>query len=257
MMTLKEFKDRYPKIAFNDDPSKRNRDHFLFQLDTAPIHPASYDVKNIKLYAGVITWNPKVYSQLSSWGANVFKIGEYPRFNDYGRIEEHTPIYEKEGVCVIQHDVVHDISHRQTETMMGITGMSQFAYGKNEFGGRYHKAELHNKTDKIRALDKHRFSICFENVYHPLWSHNYLSENIFDCFRAKTIPVYLGASNIDELVPPNFFINYNDFRNIDELSEYLVNFDMAVYEELTEKSYNWAIANQWNPNKLVTAFNKL
>jgi hypothetical protein len=32
-MTLTEFKDRYQKIAFNDDHSKRNRDHFLFQLD--------------------------------------------------------------------------------------------------------------------------------------------------------------------------------------------------------------------------------
>lgn len=256
-MTLRDFKDRYPQIAFNDDPAKRNRDHYLFQMDTAIISPASYDVKNIKLYKGVITWNPKVYSQLSSWGANVFKIGEYPRFNDYGVIEEFTPISEKEGVCSIEHNVIHDISHRQTGVFMDIVGLPHFAYGKESYGGQYHKGELHTKTDRVRALDKHKFAICFENVYHPLWSHNYLSENIFDCFRAKTIPVYLGASNIDELVPPHFFINYNDFRNSDELSEYLVNFDMGVYEEITEKAYHWAITNQWNPNKLVAAFNKL
>ena len=140
---------------------------------------------------------------------------------------------------------------------MDITGFPHYAYGTSYFGGRHHKGELRTKADKINALSRHKFVVCFENVYHPLWSHNYLSENIFDCFRAKTIPIYFGAYNIDELIPPNFFINYNDFRNADELSEYLLSFEDDVYSEIVEKSYHWAIANQWNPTRLIAAFNKL
>jgi len=256
-MSQQEFIDRYPHIAFNDDPRKRNKDHYLFLLDTASISPAGYDPKVIRLYKGVITWNPKVFSQLSSWGANVFKIGEYPRFEDYGTIEEYPELAQKEGVAVVQHKVRHDMSTKQSEVFMDITGFPHYAYGTGDFGGRHHKGELRTKADKINALSRHKFVVCFENVYHPLWSHNYLSENIFDCFRAKTIPIYVGAYNIDELIPPNFFINYNDFRNADELSEYLLSFEDDVYSEIVEKSYHWAIANQWNPTRLIAAFNKL
>lgn len=256
-MTLNELQDRYPHIAFNDDPTKRNKDHYLFLFDTAPINPTGYDPKIIRMYKGVITWSPKVFSQLSSWGANVFKIGEYPRLTDYGNLDEFTPFNEKEGICVIQHDVKHDMSTKQLEVFMDTRGLAHYAYGSDGFGGIHHKGELHSKLDTLRALDRHKFAICFENVYHPLWSHNYLTERIFDCFRSKTIPIYFGASNIEELVPPNFFINYNEFRNTEELSEYLLNFDKEVYSEIVEKSYNWGEMNKWNPNRFIAALNRL
>lgn len=257
MITLKELKEQFPHIAFNDDPKKRTKEHYLFQLDTAPLSPETYNIKNIKLYKGVITWNPKVFNQLISWGANAYKISEYPRFNDYARLNEFTPIEEKDGACVIQHDVTHEMSARQTEVFIGLHGIPHFAYGKDDFGGRYHKGELPSQIERLRAIDKHKFAICFENVYHPLWSHNYISERIFNCFKAKTIPVYLGAYNVDDIIPANFYIDYRDFRNIEELSEYLMSFDMEVYEEVTNASYEWALMNQWNPGKLVAALNKL
>ena len=39
----------------------------------------------------------------------------------------------------------------------------------------------------------------------------YMTEKIWDSFKAKTVPVYWGASNIEEYVPKNCFIDYRDF----------------------------------------------
>lgn len=71
--------------------------------------------------------------------------------------------------------------------------------------------------DKVSTLSDYRFSLCFENTRFP----GYVTEKIFDCFFAGTIPVYLGAPDIDSYVPRDSFIDVTSFGSLADVREYL------------------------------------
>lgn len=60
---------------------------------------------------------------------------------------------------------------------------------------------------KFDVLSSYRFCLCFENME----MRGYVTEKIFDCFYAGTIPIYLGATNISDLVPNEAYIDCREF----------------------------------------------
>jgi hypothetical protein len=68
-------------------------------------------------------------------------------------------------------------------------------------------------------LLKHRFAICYENVADLA---GYITEKIFDCFFAGCVPVYWGASNIEEYVPERCFVDRRKHTNGEDLHQYLI-----------------------------------
>ena len=42
----------------------------------------------------------------------------------------------------------------------------------------------------------------------------YISEKIFDCFFAGTVPLYLGAPDIEDYIPADTFIDLRQFREL-------------------------------------------
>lgn len=71
--------------------------------------------------------------------------------------------------------------------------------------------------NKLDTISRYKFNICLENMMYP----GYVTEKIIDCFRAKVIPIYLGAPDIVEFVPPNTFIDLRRFKNLEDLMNYL------------------------------------
>ena len=71
---------------------------------------------------------------------------------------------------------------------------------------------------KAEIMSQYRFSICFENVANY---NGYITEKIFDCLFAGTIPIYKGAGNVLNYVPQSCFIDYNQFENIGEMHKYI------------------------------------
>jgi hypothetical protein len=74
---------------------------------------------------------------------------------------------------------------------------------------------------KLETFSRYRYAICFENLYHPVWSQGYLTEKIFDCMFADCIPIYYGCYNIEDYVPPDCFIDYRRFKDFGELDLFL------------------------------------
>eukprot|EP01133_Synstelium_polycarpum_P007414 gene7414-8673_t len=70
---------------------------------------------------------------------------------------------------------------------------------------------------KNRAAGKHLFYLAFENNNIT----DYVSEKLFTAFLAGTVPVYMGAPNIDEYAPENSMIKTSDFASPKELADYL------------------------------------
>ncbi len=71
--------------------------------------------------------------------------------------------------------------------------------------------------DKIEVLCRYKFAICYENASYA----GYVSEKIYDCMAAGTIPIYLGAPDIETIVPADCFIDFRKFNGYPELHEYL------------------------------------
>jgi alpha(1,3/1,4) fucosyltransferase len=74
---------------------------------------------------------------------------------------------------------------------------------------------------KLATLARYRFALCLENSSFP----GYISEKIFDCFFAGTVPLYLGAPDIDDYVPVETFIDLRQFRDYAAVERFLDGLD--------------------------------
>lgn len=72
-------------------------------------------------------------------------------------------------------------------------------------------------ADKLALLAGYRFALVFENCRFP----GYISEKLFDCFFARCIPIYSGAPDIAQYVPPAAFLDAREFRSFGELERFL------------------------------------
>lgn len=94
----------------------------------------------------------------------------------------------------------------------------------SEYIKKVYKGEVDDKEKKLR---EYKFVLCLENTLFP----GYITEKIFDCFFAQTVPVYLGAPDIEQYIPKNTFINISDFKNTEELDTFLRSIDEATYKK--------------------------
>ncbi len=70
---------------------------------------------------------------------------------------------------------------------------------------------------KSATLAQYRFALCFENSILKGW----MTEKLFDCFFAGTVPVYWGAPDVLDWVPAECFIDMRQFRDLAELRRFL------------------------------------
>jgi len=80
--------------------------------------------------------------------------------------------------------------------------------------------------NKYETLSKYHFSLCFENMK----MSGYVTEKIFDCFYAGTIPIYMGAQDIEKFIPKESFI---DFRNFSSWGSMLKFIETLTLDEIS------------------------
>ena len=90
------------------------------------------------------------------------------------------------------------------------------------------KASYKGKCEtKKEVLKNYKFSICFENA------KNYpglITEKIFDCFAAGTVPIYYGSPNVQDYIPSDCFVDFCSFGNYEELYQFLINVTEVEYQ---------------------------
>lgn len=75
--------------------------------------------------------------------------------------------------------------------------------------------------NKISTIGNYRFNLCYENMV----ERGYVTEKIIDCLVAGTVPLYLGATDIEQYIPAESFVDKREFDSYDELREYLNQID--------------------------------
>lgn len=104
-----------------------------------------------------------------------------------------------------------------------------YGYGWEKAGYKTYKGIATSKTE---TLKKYRFAICYENCTNL---KGWVSEKIFGCFIAGCVPVYLGADNILNYVPPECFIDKRKFSSLNDLYVFI--------SSMKEEEYNRYLAN--------------
>ena len=90
------------------------------------------------------------------------------------------------------------------------------------------------KASFAERIYSYKFALCFENAKNI---DGYITEKIFDCFFAGTIPIYWGASNINQSIPENCFIERTKFKTHEDLYRFLKNLtdeDILEYQKNIE-----------------------
>jgi hypothetical protein len=82
--------------------------------------------------------------------------------------------------------------------------------------------------DKYSVLAKYKFALCYESM----GLDGFITEKIFDCFFAGTIPIYLGAPDITNYIPANTFIDKRKFDNYNDLFYFISNLNDVEYEKI-------------------------
>lgn len=85
--------------------------------------------------------------------------------------------------------------------------------------------------NKIEVYPNYKFAICYENAKYL----DYITEKIFDCFFSRCVPIYLGAPNIEKIVPSNTFIDKRNFKTENDLYNFI--------NCMSELEYNKYIVN--------------
>ncbi len=83
----------------------------------------------------------------------------------------------------------------------------------------------YNSIELLEVFNSYKFIICFENSSND----GYITEKIFNCFFAKTIPIYWGSNVSSNYFNTESYINYNDNDWIDKVK--LLNTDEQMYNE--------------------------
>ncbi|MBT9147751.1 MAG: Alpha-(1,3)-fucosyltransferase FucT [Syntrophomonadaceae bacterium] len=129
------------------------------------------------------------------------------------------------------------------QILRNIPGSQKFPYmyWKNRKALRaIYKGQVKSKYE---TLSQYRFALCFENSVMP----GYIPEKIFDCFFAGTVPIYLGAPDVENYIPKNCFIDMRDFDNYGELHAYLLGLSGDDISSLREAAREYLSSAQYLP----------
>ncbi|MDI6742386.1 MAG: glycosyltransferase family 10 [Smithella sp.] len=102
------------------------------------------------------------------------------------------------------------------------------------------------RSSKMDTISRYKFTLAFENAI----AKDYVTEKFYDPLIAGSVPIYLGAPNIEDFTPGDHcYINVVDWDSPESLARYI----MAVSQD--EKLYQSYF--QWRSEPLRPAFERL
>ncbi len=207
----------------------------LFIGEPAVVHPDNWDSAKHRPFSRILTWSDDLVD-----GSRYRKF-RYPIPSTYPRIDP--PPFRQRGLLVNisankSSDHPNELYSARRETIRYFERIypSQFAL----FGAAWDRPapgeppypSFRGVVDhKWRVYGRFRFGLCYENMRDV---PGYVTEKLFDCARAGSVPVYWGAPNITDYVDPQVFVDRTAFKSDSELARFLADIGEAEYQRYIE-----------------------
>ena len=215
---------------------------FLLMLEPVVVLPGEFDQRVWKHFDHIFG----LFDALKAHGDKFHKI-LFPRADISGKNpvtaiqSQRELLYQlsgrKNAICMISGNksshVPGELYSKRVEVAQWFAEHSKIPfdiYGKPPFALPNYRGEI-PAGEKLSVMKQYRYSLCFENTSHPVLSAGYITEKILDCLETRTIPIYLGASNIEQYIPPECFIDFRKFADFRELDMYLNSISATKYKE--------------------------
>lgn len=254
----------YPNVAFNaisftEGPNKPEKGFkHLCVLEPFIGMPANWDPKIISLYETYICWNKPYMEGLISNGLvqdtkMVFVKGSV-FCNHYAKIDIHPTYDERLPGIVVLNKLYNtgvadggDILMERVKVVRELDDTSNLmvhVFSPTQWGGDCYQGPdgspiHHSHQIQLARISHYRFVMCFESTYHPIWSQDFMTERLFNAFKAKTVPIYWGCYNIEDYVPSYLFIDMRKFSSYETLGRCLEHITEAQWLDMTESAYEW------------------
>jgi hypothetical protein len=230
-------------------PSRLPR--FLVALENPHINPLNADREYFARFQRVFTWNPRFLDMPNVREVSVpnqFAMSAWPAYeerrifscliNANKRFKSDTPndLYV-ERVAVIRWYEKHAPQHfelyglgwnkpRHDDGFPGRVKRRAQRLATQLFGYRPFPSWRGEVQDKSTVLLNSKFSYCYENVYGLT---GYITEKMIDSMLNGCIPVYWGADNVGERIPPDCFIDRRKFADTAAVHEFLLSMTAKEY----------------------------
>ncbi len=195
----------------------------LIVYEPPTVEPKLHDRAYYGQFSKVLTWDDDLVD------GNQFIKMYYPVM--YPMKASLPSFDERDFLCMITRnkksegpDEIYSERRRAIDFFERVEGFDLYGYGWESEGYGSYRGSV---PDKYETLQGYRFSLCYENTKNI---RGYITEKIFDCFHVGTLPIYLGASNICDYVPPDCFIDMRDFTSYEELLFFLESMTKETYE---------------------------
>lgn len=117
-------------------------------------------------------------------------------------------------------------------------------YKKVDSGGRFLNNIGKAVDNKLEFQREYKFSIAFENNAYRNTRLGYTTEKIMEPMRVNSIPIYWGNDWVDRDFNKKSFVNYYDFKNEDEMIEYIIYLDNNKDEYMKILNKPWFVNNE-------------
>lgn len=242
-------------VIYNDIPKNMrlndfHEQSFLLQMESPIIRPQNFNTKNYQFFEKIFTWaddlvdNKKFFKINYSYARpKVIQAKEKTQFLTMIAANKHSQyrneLYSERKKVIewyaMNNSDKFDLYGRKWGEISAQNRYLNFAIKKmnlkrkkNWNGHNVFKGSI---TAKSEVLGRYKFAICFENY---TGINGYITEKIFDAFLNGVVPIYYGAPNVCEHIPNNCFINYCDFKNIQEMHDYLTSMSKVEYQSYQE-----------------------
>jgi hypothetical protein len=112
-------------------------------------------------------------------------------------------------------------------------------YKKVDSGGRFMNNIGYSVDDKRKFQSEYKFSIAFENnAYRPQFP-GYTTEKIIEPMTVNSIPIYWGNPQIGSEFNCESFINFYDFKNEDDMIDYIIELDKNDEKYIEKLNQPW------------------
>ncbi|WP_276353557.1 glycosyltransferase family 10 domain-containing protein [Cohnella caldifontis] len=216
----------------------------LFLWEPKVVKPENYAVNSHMYFKRIFTWNDELVDRK-----------KYYKFNFPEPSRIHNPYkknFQQKKFCTLIAGNKRSLIENElySERIQAIKYFEKNAPSEFEYYGRgwygpknilkyaqfipfiKKKCYKGEAANKLKTLSEYKFCICYENQKNV---KGYITEKIFDCFFAGTIPVYLGADNVSDYIPEGCYIDRRNFANNKELHYYLTT--------INEEEYNRYLSN--------------